>query len=161
MAELFKVLTLAEARAAIMSHLPAEKTGIKVPILESLGCRLTAAVRAVDNVPAFNRSTVDGYAVKARDTYGASEGIPSYLDVSGEALIGQVPAGRVDTGQAWYIATGAMLPAGADAVVMVEYTEELDSRTIGINRPVALGENVIRRREDITAGEIALSAAFA
>ncbi|MBP7330808.1 MAG: Molybdopterin molybdenumtransferase [Firmicutes bacterium ADurb.Bin373] len=158
MAELFKVLTLAEARAAIMSHLPAEKTGIKVPILESLGCRLTADVRAVDNVPAFNRSTVDGYAVKAKDTYGASEGIPSYLDVSGEALIGQVPAGRVDTGQTWYIATGAMIPAGADAVVMVEYTEELDSRTIGINRPVAPGENVIRRGEDITAGDIALPA---
>lgn len=158
MVELFKVLTLAEARAAIMGHLPAKKTGVKVPILESLGCRLTAEVRAVDDVPAFNRSTVDGYAVKAKDTYGASEGIPSYLDVSGEALIGQEPAGRVDPGQTWYIATGAMLPAGTDAVVMVEYTEELDSRTIGINRPVAPGENVIRRGEDISAGDIALPA---
>ncbi|MDD4335291.1 MAG: molybdopterin-binding protein [Desulfotomaculaceae bacterium] len=158
MTELFEVLTLAEARAAIMSHLPAKKTGVKVPILESLACRLTAAVRAVDDVPAFNRSTVDGYVVKAKDTYGASEGIPSYLDVGGEVLIGQVPSGQVDTGKTRYIATGGMLPAGADAVVMIEYTEELDSRTIGINRPVAPGENVIRRGEDIAVGDIALPA---
>lgn len=158
MAELFKVLTLDEARAAIMSHMPVVRAGLKVPILESLGRRLVAEVLAVDDVPAFNRSTVDGYAVKAKDTYGASEGIPSYLDVCGEVLIGRVPSGRVNTGQTWYIATGGMLPEGTDAVVMVEYTEEIDSRTIGINRPVAPGENVIRVGEDIAAGDVALPA---
>lgn len=158
MAELFKVLTLDEARAAIMSRMPVVHAGLKVPILESLGRRLVKEVRAVDDVPAFNRSTVDGYAVKAKDTYGASEGIPSYLDVCGEVLIGRVPSGRVNTGQTWYIATGGMLPEGTDAVVMVEYTEELDSRTIGVNRPVAPGENVIRIGEDIAAGDIALPA---
>lgn len=158
MAELFKVLTLTEARAAIMRHMPVVRDGVKIPILESLGRCLAAEVRAVDDVPAFNRSTVDGYAVKAKDTYGASEGIPSYLDVSGEVLIGRVPSGQVNGGQTWYIATGGMLPAGADAVVMVEYAEELDSRTIGIYRPVAPGENVIRTGEDIAAGDIALPA---
>jgi molybdopterin molybdotransferase len=158
MAELFKVLTLDEARAAITRHLPHKRAGVLVPIIESLGRSLAAEVRGVDDVPAFDRSTVDGYAVKAKDTYGASDGMPSYLDVSGEVLIGQVPSGQVNVGHAWYIATGGMLPAGADAVVMVEYTEELDSRTIGINRPVAPGENVIRRGEDIAAGAIALPA---
>lgn len=158
MAELFKVLTLDEARAAITYHLPVKRAGAAVPIIESLGCCLSSEVRAVDDVPAFDRSTVDGYAVKAKDTYGASDGMPSYIDVSGEVLIGQVPSGQVNAGQTWYIATGGMLPAGADAVVMVEYTEELDSRTIGINRPVAPGENVIRRGEDIAAGDVALPA---
>lgn len=158
MTELLKVLTLDEARAAITRHLPGKRAGVVVPIMESLGRCLAAEVRGVDDVPAFNRSTVDGYAVKAKDTYGASDGMPSYLDVGGEVLIGQAPSGQVNIGQAWYIATGGMLPAGADAVVMVEYTEELDSRTIGINRPVAPGENVIRRGEDIAAGAVALPA---
>ena len=109
MAELFKVLTLDEARAAITRHLPGKRAGVVVPIMESLGRCLAAEVRGVDDVPDFNRSTVDGYAVKAKDTYGASDGMPSYLDVGGEVLIGQAPSGQVKMGQAWYIATGGML----------------------------------------------------
>jgi molybdopterin molybdotransferase len=127
-------------------------------LLESLDRRLAQELQASEDVPGFDRSTVDGYAVRARDTYGATEGMPSYVDTAGEVLMGQDPKGEVKTGQAWRIATGGMLPVGADAVVMVEYTEELDSRTIGIIKPVAPGENVVRRGEDISAGEIALPA---
>jgi molybdopterin molybdotransferase len=158
MAELFNVLTIQEARAALALHLPPAKPGVKVALLDSLERRLAQEVRAPEDVPGFDRSTVDGYAVRARDTFGATEGMPSYVDITGEVLMGREPEGEVKTGQAWRIATGGMLPAGADAVVMVEYTEELDARTIGVTRPVAPGENVVRRGEDIGAGEIALPA---
>lgn len=158
MAELFNVLTVEEARAVISLHLPGRRPGEKVPVLKSLGRRLAADVRAVDDVPNFDRSTMDGFAVRAKDTYGATESMPSYVDIAGEVMIGRKPAGEVRTGQAYRIPTGGMLPSGADAVVMVEYTEELDSRTIGVTRPVAPGENVVRRGEDIAAGETALPA---
>ncbi|BAF60798.1 molybdopterin biosynthesis enzyme [Pelotomaculum thermopropionicum SI] len=158
MAELFKALTVEEARVAVARYLPGKRPGVRLPLLESLGRRLAADVRAPEDVPGFDRSTVDGYAVRARDTYGATEGLPSYLDVAGEVLMGREPEGTVSPGQAWRIATGGMLPPGADAVVMLEYTEELDCRTIGVTRPVAPGENVIRKGEDIAAGEIALPA---
>lgn len=158
MAELFKALTVEEAREMMSRYLPGERTGVKVPLLESLGARLLVGVRAAEDVPGFHRSTMDGYAVRARDTYGATEGLPSYVDIGGEVLMGQEPEGEVGVGMAWRIATGGMLPPGADAVVMVEYTEELDEHTIGITRPVAPGENVVRKGEDIAAGEIALAA---
>lgn len=157
MAELFKALTIPEARAALACQLAGLRTE-KVPLLESLGRRLALEVRAAEEVPGFDRSTMDGYAVRARDTFGASEGLPSYVDVCGEVLMGRQPAGEVGAGQAFRIATGGMLPPGADAVVMVEYTEELDAKTIGVTRPVAPGENVVRRGEDVGAGEVVLAA---
>ncbi|OPX90432.1 MAG: Molybdopterin molybdenumtransferase [Pelotomaculum sp. PtaB.Bin104] len=158
MAELFKALTVEEARLAFVGYLPVKKQAETVPLLESLGCRLAAEVRAAEDVPGFDRSTVDGYAVRARDTYGATEGLPAYVDICGEVLMGQAPIGKIGTGQAWRIATGGMLPGGADAVVMVEYTEVLDESVIGITRPVAPGENVVRRGEDISTDEVALPA---
>ncbi len=158
MAEFFKALTIKEARAVITGYLKEFRPPVKVPLLESLDRRLAFAVTALEDVPGFERSTVDGYAVRARDTYGASEGLPSYVEVCGEVLMGRQPEREVGAGQAWYIATGGMLPRGADAVVMVEYTEELDGSTIGITRPVAPGENVIRKGEDISSGEVALPA---
>ncbi|MFA4884955.1 MAG: gephyrin-like molybdotransferase Glp [Desulfotomaculaceae bacterium] len=158
MAELFNVLTVEEARAAIARYLPDKWPSVKVPILQSLGRRLALEVRAVDDVPGFDRSTMDGFAVRAKDSYGATEGMPSYVDISGEVMIGRRPEGEIRAGQAYHIPTGGMLPPGADAVVMVEYTEELDSSTIGIIKPVAPGENVVRRGDDIAAGEIALPA---
>lgn len=158
MTELFNALTLEEARSTLARHLPSKRPSEKVPLLKSLGRCFAAELKAVDDVPGFARSTVDGYAVRAKDTYGAAEGMPSYVDVSGEVLMGKVPRGEIGTGQAWRIATGGMLPSGADAVVMIEYTEELDSHTIGITRPFAPGENVIRAGEDIAAGEVAFSA---
>jgi molybdopterin molybdotransferase len=157
MTELFNALTIKNAREVVAQHLTT-RSAVKVPLLESLGRRLAAAVRAPEDVPGFDRSTVDGYAVRARDTFGATESMPAYVDITGEVLMGQAPREALKTGQAWRIATGGMLPPGADAVVMVEYTEELDERTIGVTRPVAPGDNVVRRGEDIGAGEVALAA---
>ncbi|SFH30030.1 molybdopterin molybdochelatase [Desulfotomaculum arcticum] len=155
--DLFQARTVEEARTIIGGHI--NIGGIeKVLLLESPGRRLAEDVRALDAVPGFDRSTMDGFAVKARDTFGASESLPAYLDVTGEVLMGREAVGNIGTGQAWRIPTGGMLPPGADAVVMVEYTEELDDRTIGVTRPVAPGDHVVRCGEDISPGARVLSA---
>lgn len=154
MTELFKAITIPEARriiSALLRDWPRETE--MTPLLSASGRCLAEEVRAGENVPGFNRSTMDGFAVRARDTFGASEGLPAYLEITGEVLMGEEPRGSVENGQTWRIATGGMLPSGADAVVMVEHTEILGEKTIGVVKPVAPGENVIRRGEDITAGD--------
>jgi molybdopterin molybdotransferase len=103
--------------------------------------------------PPFNRSAMDGYAVQAKDTFGASEGNPAPLEVWGEVQMGERPACAIKPGGAIKIATGGMLPQGADAVVMVEHTQVMDERTIQVLRAVAPGENVIHRGEDLKEGE--------
>jgi molybdopterin molybdotransferase len=158
MAELFQARTVREARELLGTHLKGGCSVERVPLLEALGRRLAQDVTAADAVPGFDRSTVDGFAVRARDTFGASESLPAYLDVTGEVLMGREAAGHLGTGQAWRIPTGGMLPPGADAVVMVEYTEELDDRTIGVTRPVAPGDNMVRAGEDIVPGAKVLPA---
>lgn len=156
--ELFKAVSLREAREMLGLHFEAKQLRAReeVPLPDSLGRCLAEDIRAVEDVPGFNRSTMDGFAVLARDTYGASDGLPAYLEVAGEVLMGREPDGGISAGQTWRIATGGMLPPGADAVVMVEYTEELDDFSIGVTRPVAPGDNVIRRGEDATAGAVVL-----
>ncbi|MEG6520480.1 molybdopterin molybdotransferase MoeA [Desulfotomaculum sp. 1211_IL3151] len=158
MAELFNVLTVQQARGALASHLPAWQSEETVPLLQGLNRILTRDIIAQEDVPGFDRSTMDGYALRARDTFGASESLPSYVDVTGEVLMGQEALGPIGSGQAWAIPTGGMLPPGADAVVMVEYTEELDERTIGVTKPVAPGDNLVRRGEDVTKGSVVLRA---
>ncbi|KFD41935.1 molybdenum cofactor biosynthesis protein [Peptococcaceae bacterium SCADC1_2_3] len=156
MTELFKAVTITEARKIISAHYSGPKKTEMIPLLSAQGRRLAEEVRAKEDVPGFTRSTVDGFAVQARDTFGASEGLPDYLEIAGEVFMGEEPKGRLETGQVWQIATGGMLPAGADAVVMVEYTENLEEKIIGVVRPVAPGENVIRQGEDIAAGSLVL-----
>lgn len=156
--DLFRAYTIEQAVAALREHI-VPVTGVEtVGLREAFGRVLAEDVTAPDDVPGFDRATMDGFAVRARDTFGASEGLPAYLRVAGEVLMGRAPAGELAPGQAFRIATGGMLPAGADAVVMVEYTEELDGTTIGVTRPVAPGENTVRRGDDIAAGEKLLSA---
>ncbi|KJS10580.1 MAG: molybdenum cofactor biosynthesis protein [Peptococcaceae bacterium BRH_c8a] len=156
MTELFQARTVREARELLAGHIKLDGTVEKVSLLDALGRRLAREVTAVDHVPGFDRSTMDGFAVRARDTFGASESLPAYLDVGGEVLMGCEPAGGIAVGQAWHIPTGGMLPPGADGVVMVEHTEELDDRTVGVNKPVAPGEHVVRAGEDIIAGAVVL-----
>jgi molybdopterin molybdotransferase len=123
-----------------------------VPTAEALGRVLAEDLRSPSDLPSFPRSTMDGFAVRAADTYGASEALPAYLTVVGEVFMGRQPETRVSIAQAARIATGGMIPDGADAVVMVENTQEVDSTTIEVVRPVAPGENVIRIGEDVSAG---------
>lgn len=128
----------------------------RVPAAEAPGRVLAEDVVAAEDLPAFDRSTVDGYAVRAADTFGASEGLPSYLKVVGEVVMGRPATVPVGPGEAVWIPTGGMLPPGADAVVMVEETETVDEGLIEVKRPVGPGDNVLRRGEDVAAGRVAL-----
>jgi molybdopterin molybdotransferase len=109
-------------------------------------------------VPDFNRSTVDGYAVIASDTFGSSEGIMAILSVCGEVLMGESDVGRISSGSCMVVSTGGALPEGADAVVMVEDTEFYGTGLVGISKPAAPGNNVIFRGDDVFSGDLVLRA---
>lgn len=104
-------------------------------------------------LPEFPRTTVDGFAVKAADTYGASESLPSYLKLIGEVRMGVDSNLLLDSRECTLIHTGGMIPEGADAVVMVEYTQQVGESEIEILRSVAVGENVIKVGEDVSEGD--------
>src|ERR671933_2847193 len=148
--EFFAVRTVAEALAGFR---PARRTGVETVALEAAHGRVPAEpVRAPHDLPGFARSTVDGYAVRAADTYGASEGLPSYLEVAGAVAMGRRPEASVGPGVAVAIPTGAVLPPGADAVVMVEHTQDAMPGTMEVVRPAAPGDGVVRADEDAAAG---------
>ena len=128
-----------------------------VPLLEAIGRALARAVIAPVDIPHFTRAVMDGYAVAAADTFGASEGQPAYLAVRGGVEMGSAPEGRVGAGEAMRIATGGMLPHGADAVVMWEHTRE-SGDVLEVVRPVAPGEHVVTVGEDVREGERVLAA---
>jgi molybdopterin molybdotransferase len=111
-----------------------------------------APVTAPDALPGFARSTVDGYAVRAADTYGVSDGLPGYLQLAGAVAMGAQPSVTVGPGAAVSMPTGGVLPPGADAVVMIEYTQQVMPGTIEVVRPVAPGEGVVRADEDAAPG---------
>jgi molybdopterin molybdotransferase len=129
-----------------------------VATLEALGRPLADEVRAPHPLPHFARSTVDGYAVRAADTVGASESLPAYLKLVGEVQMGHAPDLSVGSGEAAVIHTGSALPEGADAVVMVERTQPAGSGEIEVLRAVAPGEHVIPRGEDVRQGEVVVEA---
>ncbi len=152
--EFFQVKGVTEAQEELLFHLVERTPRVeKVKLDVAVGRVLAQDIYADQDVPNFSRSTVDGYAVRAADTFGAGEGLPAYLEVVGEVHMGCWPEWTLHPGTAVKIPTGGMLPEGADAVVMVEYTEVLEGGTIEVTRPVAPGENVIRRGEDIAAGQ--------
>jgi molybdopterin molybdotransferase len=128
----------------------------KVLIEDSLHRVLAEDIISPINLPGFPRSTVDGFALKAKDTYGASEKNPSILRMVGEIPMGQVSDIEVKDGEAVKVATGGMVPKGADAVEMVEYTEWVDSHTLHAFKPLSPLENVIQVGEDVKAGEAVL-----
>ncbi len=157
MPEFFTVLPPEQALERLRAHLsplPPET----VPLAQALGRILAQPIFAPEPLPAFPRSTVDGYAVRAADTFGATESLPAYLRVIGEVPMGRAPGLSIGSGEAALIHTGGMLPEGADAVVMLERTQRLDAETIEVLRPVAPGENVIGIGEDIPAGAMAFPA---
>ncbi|NCP88093.1 MAG: molybdopterin molybdenumtransferase MoeA [Anaerolineae bacterium CG_4_9_14_3_um_filter_57_17] len=118
--------------------------------------RVTAEdVTAPHPLPAFPRSTVDGYAVRARDTFGASDTLPGYLTLIGEVPMGAAPAFEIQPGQCALIHTGGMIPPGADAALMLEYTQPVGVE-IEVLKSVADGENILRVGEDVAAGQVVL-----
>lgn len=152
-------LSVDDAKRLLFEHV--KVFGIKtekVPILDALSSIAANDIFSTYNLPEFSRSTVDGYAVNAADTFGASESMPAYLTVSAEILMGQKAYIDLKKGTAHKIATGGMLPDGADAVIMFEHTAMVDDETIEITKAVAPGENVIQKGEDIAEGSIVIQA---
>lgn len=153
-----RIVSVDEARERLLRELGTRRTAVEEVSLEDAGGRVLAedAVADVD-VPNHPRSAVDGYALLARDTFGASEGLPAYLTIAGEVFMGRVPAVRGGPGVAVKIPTGGMMPDGTDAVVMLEHVT-LAGDEIEVRRPVAPGDNVVRRAEDVPAGAAAVRA---
>ena len=128
----------------------------KVEIEDSLHRVLDEDVISPINLPEFRRSTVDGFALKAKDTYGVSEKNPAILRLVGEIPMGQISNIEVNEGEAVKVATGGMVPTGADSVQMIEFTESIDSHTLHIFKTLSPLENVIQIGEDVKAGETVL-----
>jgi len=148
--EFFTVKTVSEA---LTGFRPARRTPVEsVSLDDALGRVPAEPLRAPHALPGFARATVDGYAVRAADTYGASEGIPSYLDLAGEARMGRPPETEVRPGTAVAIATGAPLPPGADAVLKLEHTQAATPELLEVLRPVTPGEGMVRPDEDAAPG---------
>ena len=126
-----------------------------VPLANAHGRILAAGIAADADIPGFNRSSVDGYAVRSRDTVGASEPLPALLRLAGIVAMGGVAGSSLQPDTCIYVPTGGALPPGADAMVMVEYTERIGDDIL-VRRPVAGGENVVMRGEDFTAGSVVL-----
>jgi len=125
---------------------------------DALGRALAEPVTAPHPLPPFDRTTVDGYAVRAADTLGASSTHPASFNVAGEVLMGTAPQLGVERRQAALVHTGGMIPSGADAVVMIEDTHAVNGTEIEVLKPVAFGQNVIREGEDVAAGQVVIPA---
>ncbi|HXQ24331.1 MAG TPA: gephyrin-like molybdotransferase Glp [Candidatus Acidoferrales bacterium] len=151
----FRVVTTDEARARIAAAAPVATETIRVAA--ALGRVIATDLVAAVDLPHFDRANMDGYAVRAPDTFGASASVPAYLILAGSVDMGKEATRRLHKGEAMRIATGGMLPPGADAVVMIEHTEEVGhdtatGRTVEVHRGVAPWENVLRIGEDIAQG---------
>ncbi|MCC7355518.1 MAG: molybdopterin molybdotransferase MoeA [Anaerolineae bacterium] len=153
MTELFTVLTPLEAWRRLREHLQPRADPEHIATQDALDRVLAAPLSAPHVLPTFPRATVDGYAVRAADTYGASASLPAYLRLAGEVAMGQSASVQLGPGQAVVVHTGGMIPPGADAAVMVEHTQTMDGQDIEVYRPVAMGENVIQIGEDVRASQ--------
>jgi molybdopterin molybdotransferase len=127
-----------------------------VPIRSAFNKVLARDIESSEDLPGFQRSTVDGYALAARDTFGASEGLPALFSMVGEVRMGEIPQFRLKRGECALIPTGGMLPEEADAVAMVEYSQRLEEGVVEITRPVSPLENVIRPDDDVKRGQVIL-----
>jgi len=166
MPEFLTLLPPDEARALLLSHLTQPANAAEsIDTISALGRTLAEDIAAPHPLPEFRRTTVDGYAVRARDTFGASDSLPAYFALIGEVPMGDTPTFEIGLGQCALIHTGGMVPKGADAVMMLEYTqiasaaqspEPSAGSEIEIFRAVAEGENIIQIGEDVAQGQSVL-----
>lgn len=155
----YELLSPEEAWRRLRQALPVPATGVeRVPLAEALGRVLARPCQAEAPLPGFRRSAVDGYAVQARDTFGASESFPALFQVAGRVEMGRPAPGGPQTGEAVAVPTGGMLPPQADAVVMEEYVHDAGADSIEVVRPVAPLENVVAADDDWSAGQLVLPA---
>jgi len=127
-----------------------------VSLSASMGRVLAEDIAATEYVPDFDRSTVDGYAVRAKDTFGCTDAIPAILPVQGEVLMGEGAEFQLRPEECVAVPTGGAVPKGADSVVMIEYTEDYGDGTVGISKSAAPGQNMIFRGDDVYPGKLIL-----
>ncbi len=153
------LISVPAAQQILLDHLAGSTVDVcSLPLAEAFDRVLAQPVAAPEDLPAQARSTMDGFAVRAADTFGASESMPCYLSITGEVAMGTAPTLSVDRGCCLRIPTGGLLPAGADAVVMLEHTVPVDESLVEMVKGVGAGSNLIQRGEDIRAGDQALPA---
>ena len=154
---MLNVLTPAEVLELIEKEFSPLELWEEVFFEDAVGRVLFEDVAAEEYVPDFNRSTVDGYALRAADSFGCSEAIPAQLPLQKEILMGRQADFTLDKGSCCYVPTGGALPEGADCVVMLEYSEDYGDGTIGIMKSGAPGLNMILRGDDVYPGKIVLN----
>ncbi|MCB8967438.1 MAG: molybdopterin molybdotransferase MoeA [Ardenticatenaceae bacterium] len=164
MPEFFNVLPPDAARALLFQHLTQVMPAETIPVQEAVGRVTAVSIPAPHHLPTFRRSTMDGYAVRAADTYGASESLPAFLQVIGEVPMGKAATVTLGSGQAAIVHTGGMIPETADAVVQVEHTQVIHQaqqfpHEIEVFRAVAVGQNVLQIGEDVRENSEVLPAA--
>lgn len=154
MSRFIRVIPVHEAVSSLLSITPESPEEV-IPLQEALFCILSRDLIAPDDMPGFARSIVDGYAVLSSDTIGAGESLPAMLTCTGRIEMGSADAGSIRAGECRYVPTGGMMPEGADAVVMIEYTETTGDQIL-VNRPASSGENYVAHDEDFRSGEVIL-----
>jgi len=155
MKEFFKVTDLDDALALRFGFPRMGKE--EIPVHAATGRVLAEAIVADVNLPDFPRAIMDGFAVRAASTFGASDGNPAYINVSRTVAMGEIPSFSIGPGEAAKISTGGMLPKGTDSVVMVEHTDAIDETTIEVYKSVAPGQNMVAVGEDIQKDQTVLS----
>ena len=150
------VKTPEEVLAMIETEFSCVAAAEQVSLSQAVGRILAEDIAATEYVPDFDRSTVDGYAVRARDTFGCSDAIPAILPVQAEVLMGQGAEFELEPESCVAVPTGGAVPKGADSVVMVEFTEDYGDGTIGVAKPAAPGMNMIYRGDDVFPGKVIL-----
>lgn len=155
--DFFNVVTVDEARSIIMKNFNNYKFNVEfIDLLDATDRVLSSDVYSSIDVPEFDRSTVDGYGIIVEDSHGATESIPSILNILGEVKMGESTQLDIKSGDAAYIPTGAMLPKSTTGVIMIENTELMDIDTLLLYKPISKGENIIFKGDDTKKGEIAL-----
>ncbi|MGA2112768.1 MAG: gephyrin-like molybdotransferase Glp [Anaerolineales bacterium] len=156
MTEFLNLLSVEEVRSRLLDGVRPLRAAERLATPMALGRVTSAEVLALEAMPSFARSEVDGYAVRARDTHGASAALPAYLRLIGEVPMGRPASIAVAPGQAAGIHTGGQIPEGSDAVIMLEDTQISREGEIEILKPVSFGENVLRVGEDVQPGQVLL-----
>jgi molybdopterin molybdotransferase len=156
--KLLNVDTIEEVHKKLKSYFQTASAQIEmVPLRQSVGRYLGEDIFSDVDMPQFRRSVVDGYAVLAKDTFGVSDSMPVFLEVAGTVDMGKACDIVLEPGQAVYVPTGGMLPQGSDSMVMIEYIEKLDEKTIAVYKPAAPNSKIMNPGDDFRKNEILFS----
>lgn len=153
---LLNVLSIEEANRLLAQRFCTSAQTEHTPLQSALFRVLAEDITAAENVPHFTRSTVDGYAVRAKDTFGCSMHTPALLQKTFDVEMGALPKQTLGDDVCAYVPTGAAIPSGADAMVMLEDTEKLPGELIAVEKAAAPGQNIVFCGDDVQEGACVL-----